>query len=217
MDFGIIRSSLPFLLLGAVRTIEITVLAVVIGIALGTLLGLARLSRVTWIAMAADVYIEVIRGTPLLVQLYMVFYGIPQILQIQMNEFIAGVVAFGLNSAAYVAEIIRAGIQSIDRGQTEAALSLGLPPLSVMRYVILPQAFKRILPPLVNEFTSLLKNSSLVATISVVELTRAAQLVTARTFKAFEMLATISVIYLVMTLSLSRVARALERRWRVSD
>ncbi|BDG60145.1 amino acid ABC transporter permease [Caldinitratiruptor microaerophilus] len=217
MDFGIIRSSLPFLLQGAVRTIEITVLAVAIGIALGTVLGLARLSRVTWIAAAAEVYIEVIRGTPLLVQLFMVFYGIPQVLQIHMNEFVAGVVAFGLNSAAYVAEIIRAGIQSIDRGQTEAALSLGLPPLSVMRYVILPQAFKRILPPLVNEFTSLLKNSSLVATISVVELTRAAQLITARTFKAFEMLTTISVIYLVMTLSLSRVARALERRWRVSD
>lgn len=217
MDFGLIRSSLPFLLQGAARTIEITVLAVAIGIALGTVLGLARLSRVTWIAAAAEVYIEVIRGTPLLVQLFMVFYGIPQVLQIHMNEFVAGVVAFGLNSAAYVAEIIRAGIQSIDRGQTEAALSLGLPPLTVMRYVILPQAYRRILPPLVNEFTSLLKNSSLVATISVVELTRAAQLVTARTFKAFEMLTTISVIYLVMTLSLSRVARALERRWRVSD
>lgn len=124
-------------------------------------------------------------------------------------------IAFSINSSAYVAEILRAGIQSIPKGQREAALSLGFSPTQTLRYIILPQAFTRVIPPLVNEGITLLKNSSLLSAIAVVELTRAGQLISARTFKPFEMYLAVSLIYLVMTLVLSFVARQLERRWQV--
>lgn len=123
--------------------------------------------------------------------------------------------AFSVNSAAYVAEIVRAGIQGLPKGQTEASRSLGLSPAQTMRHIILPQAFTRVLPPLVNEAISLLKNSSLLSAISIVELTRAGQLVSSRTFKPFEMYLAVSLIYLAMTLFLSWVARRLEARWQV--
>lgn len=217
LRWELVWDNLPFLLQGAGMTLKITLSALVIGIALGTLIGIGRLSRVALISKSCAVFVEVMRGTPLLVQLFLIYFGLPQLLQIKLPEFPAAVIAFGLNSSAYVAEIVRAGIQSIDRGQTEAGLSLGLGPVEVMRYIILPQAFKRVLPPLVNEAISLMKNSALVATISVVELTRSAMLVVVRHYTAFEMYLTIFVMYLIMSLALSWLANYLERRWRVSD
>lgn len=215
MDFGLIRDSLPFLLQGAWVTVRITVLSLVFGILLGTLVALARMSPVRWLSGLTLSYIELLRGTPLLVQIFLIFFGIPQLTQQQINEFVAGVIAFSVNSSAYVAEILRAGIQSIPKGQREAALSLGLSPTQTLRYIILPQAFTRVIPPLVNEGIALLKNSSLLSAIAVVELTRAGQLISARTFKPFEMYLAVSLIYLVMTLILSFVARQLEARWQV--
>lgn len=215
MDFSLIRDSLPFLLQGAWVTIRITALSLVFGIILGTLVALARMSPVRWLSGLTLGYIELLRGTPLLVQIFLIFFGIPQLLQQQINEFAAGVIAFSINSSAYVAEILRAGIQSIPKGQREASLSLGFSPTQTLRYIILPQAFTRVIPPLVNESIALLKNSSLLSAIAVVELTRAGQLVSARTFKPFEMYLAVSVIYLVMTLILSFVARQLEARWQV--
>ncbi|ADD27809.1 amino acid ABC transporter permease [Meiothermus ruber] len=215
MDFGLIRESLPFLLQGAWVTLRITALSLVFGILLGTLVALARMSPLRWLSGLTLGYIELLRGTPLLVQIFLIFFGIPQLTQQQINEFAAGVIAFSINSSAYVAEILRAGIQSIPKGQREAALSLGFSPTQTLRYIILPQAFTRVIPPLVNEGITLLKNSSLLSAIAVVELTRAGQLISARTFKPFEMYLAVSLIYLTMTLVLSFVARRLERRWQV--
>lgn len=215
MDFGLIRESLPFLLQGAWVTLRITALSLVFGILLGTLVALARMSPLRWLSGLTLGYIELLRGTPLLVQIFLIFFGIPQLTQQQINEFVAGVIAFSINSSAYVAEILRAGIQSIPKGQREAALSLGFSPTQTLRYIILPQAFTRVIPPLVNEGITLLKNSSLLSAIAVVELTRAGQLISARTFKPFEMYLAVSLIYLVMTLALSFVARRLEARWQV--
>ncbi len=196
-------------------TLRITALSLVFGILLGTLVALARMSPVRWLSGLTLGYIELLRGTPLLVQIFLIFFGIPQLTQQQINEFVAGVIAFSINSSAYVAEILRAGIQSIPKGQREAALSLGFSPTQTLRYIILPQAFTRVIPPLVNEGITLLKNSSLLSAIAVVELTRAGQLISARTFKPFEMYLAVSLIYLTMTLVLSFVARQLERRWQV--
>jgi len=215
MDFGLIRESLPFLLKGASITVQITVLSLVFGIVLGTLVALARMSPVRWLSTITLAYIELLRGTPLLVQIFLIFFGIPQLLQQQINEFVAGVMAFSINSSAYVAEILRSGIQSIPKGQREASLSLGFTPSQTLRYIVLPQAFTRVIPPLVNESIALLKNSSLLSAIAVIELTRAGQLVSARTFKPFEMYLAVSLIYLIMTLALSYLARRLEGRWKV--
>ncbi|MCS7069350.1 MAG: amino acid ABC transporter permease [Meiothermus sp.] len=215
MDFALIRDSLPFLLEGAWVTLRITALSLVFGILLGTVVALARMSPIRWLSWLTLGYIELLRGTPLLVQIFLIFFGIPQLTQQQINEFAAGVLAFSINTSAYVAEILRAGIQSIPKGQREAALSLGLSPTQTLRYIVLPQAFTRVIPPLVNEGISLLKNSSLLSAIAVIELTRAGQLISARTFKPFEMYLAVSLIYLGMTLILSWVARGLEARWQV--
>ncbi len=215
MDFGLIRDNLPFLLSGAWITLQITAVSLVCGVVLGTVVALARLSPLKGLSALAVGYIELIRGTPLLVQIFMIYFGVAQLTQTNINEVAAGILAFSINSSAYVAEILRAGIQSIARGQTEASLSLGFTPSHTLRYIILPQAFTRVIPPLVNEAISLLKNSSLLSAIAVVELTRAGQLVSSRTFKPFEMYLAVSVIYLVMTLLLSLVARRMEQRWRV--
>jgi polar amino acid transport system permease protein len=217
MDFDLILSSLPFLLRGAWITVQITFFALILGIILGTFVALARMSRQRWLSGLTYGYIELIRGTPLLVQIFLIFFGIPQLTQQPINEFVAGVLAFGINSSAYVSEILRAGIQSISKGQREAARSLGLSVLQTLRFIILPQAFRRVLPPLVNESISLLKNSSLLSAIAVVELTRAGQLVSSRTFKPFEMYLAVSVIYLIITLVLSVIARRLEQRWQVAN
>lgn len=217
MDFALIRSSLPFLLQGAAVTLQISTLAVVLGIGLGTIVGIIRLSKRPVVSALAMVYVEFLRGTPLLVQLFLLFYGLPTLFDLRFDEKIAGILAFGVNSSAYVGEIVRAGILSIDRGQMEAARSLGMSYWTAMRYVILPQAFTHTLPPLLNEFITLLKNSSLVAVISVTELTRAGQMVATRTFKAFEMYGAVAVIYLVMTLFFSRLSVYLERRLRLGD
>jgi len=209
--------SLPYLLVGAVTTLEISGIAVLIGILLGTLVGLGRVSGPRWLAALLTAYVEVLRGTPLLTQLLLVVLGLPQVLHVQFDPFTAAVITIGINSSAYVGEIIRAGIQSIDKGQMEAARSLGMSRGQAMIYVILPQAFKQVIPPLVNEVVSLIKESSLVSAISLKELTRTAQLIGSRTFNLFPPLLGAALIYLALTLSLSRLAGVLERRLKVSD
>ncbi|ADY27132.1 polar amino acid ABC transporter, inner membrane subunit [Deinococcus proteolyticus MRP] len=213
MDFQLIADSLPFLLQGAVLTLQVTAIALVAGTILGTLLALARLSPIKPLAWLATAYIELIRGTPLLVQIFLIYFGLPQITGTNLEPFPAGVLAFSLNSAAYVAEIMRSGIQGVPRGQTEASLSLGFSPRDTMRYIVLPQAFRRVLPPLVNEALNLLKNTSLLSSIALVELTRAGQIVAARSYKPFEMYLAIALVYLAMTMVLSFLSSRLEKRW----
>ncbi|UCF32164.1 MAG: amino acid ABC transporter permease [bacterium] len=203
------------LLKGLILTLEISVLAIILGIIIGLFTGLARLSgspAPKWLAIG---YIELIRGTPLLVQIYIFYFFVGQVFK--LSNFMAGVLALSVFAGAYVAEIIRAGIQSIHRGQSEAARSLGMNYYLSMRYIILPQAFKRILPPLAGQFISLIKDSSLVGVIALVELTRAGREIGTSTFNYFEVFFTVAALYLILTFSLSMIVQFMERRFAVSD
>jgi polar amino acid transport system permease protein len=221
--FQVFIESIPLLLTGAVTTVWITALAVFFGIMIGLIVGLARISENSIIRVLAKVYVDFIRGTPLLVQIFIIYFGIPNLLrvvtggQIPINYFVAGISACAINSGAYVAEIVRAGIQSIDRGQAEAARSLGLTSRQTMRYIVLPQAIKRMIPPLGNEFIAMLKDTSLLSAIGVEELTRKGQLYIAVTAAPFPVYTGILLMYLAMTLSISHLVGMLERRLAVSD
>ena len=203
------------LLTGLILTLEISALSIILGVIIGLITGLARLSSSPapkWLAIG---YIELIRGTPLLVQIYIFYFFIGQVFG--LSNFMAGVLALSFFAGAYIAEIIRAGIQSIHKGQMEAARSLGMNYPQAMRYIILPQAFKRILPPLAGQFISLIKDSSLVGVIALVELTRAGREIGTSTFNYFEVFFTVAVLYLILTFSLSMIVQYLERRFAASD
>ncbi len=216
-DFDLIIQSIPLLLIGAGVTIQITVLSVGFGLLIGMFVGIARLSQKGIIKFVAAVYVDFIRGTPLLVQIFIIYFAMPIVLGQRIDPFFAAIAACSINSGAYVAEIFRAGIQSIDVGQMEAGRSLGMTWVQTMRYIILPQAFKRIIPPLGNEFIAMLKDSSLVSVIGFEELTRRGQLIIARTYGSFEIWMTVAFIYLIMTLTISRMVTYLERRYRIND
>jgi His/Glu/Gln/Arg/opine family amino acid ABC transporter permease subunit len=219
---------MPSLLDGAKIAIEVVICAELIGTIVGLLLALCRLAKTRWLSWPALVYVDVIRGTPMLVQILIIYFGIPGLVMsitgepFSTNEtvnnyypYIAGIVALGFNSAAYVSEVYRTAISSIDKGQTEAARALGLSRLQTMRHVVLPQAFRWAIPPLGNEFITLLKDTSLLSTISVIEVVRAGQLYTSRTAAVFPTYIGIALVYLVMTLVISFGLRALERKLKV--
>ena len=216
-DMNLVVNSFPLLLIGAGVTIQITVLSTAIGFVIGLIVGVARISNLRVLRMLAEVYVEFFRGTPLLVQIFLFYFALPVITGQRIDPFIAAISACGINSGAYVAEIFRAGIQSVDDGQMEAGRSLGMTWLQTMRYIIVPQAFKRVIPPLGNEFIAMLKDSSLVSVIGFEELTRRGQLIIAKTYGSFEIWMSVAVIYLVMTLTISRFVAYLERRYRVHD
>ena len=208
MDFDIIKSSLPLLLAGV--TIEITVLSVGFGMAIGIIISLIRMSRVRIVRFIGDVYVHFLRGTPLLVQIFLVYFALPALINHKVDAFFAAIFACSINSGAYVAEIFRGGIESIDKGQMEAARSLGMTWWQAMRYIILPQAFKRIIPPLGNEFIAMLKDSSLVSVIGF-------ELIIARTYASFEIWLSVALIYLVMTFAVSRLVAMMERRYKKNE
>ncbi len=218
MDFrwDIVWSSFPYLLVGARTTLVLTTVSVSAGIVLGTVLALMRLSHRRLLSGVAAAYIDVFRGTPLLAQILFVFYGLPQVLGFPLSSLTAGLLALSLNSAAYVAEIVRSGIQSVEKGQIEAAQSTGMTHGQIMRYIVLPQAFRRIIPPLGNEFIAMLKDSSLVSVIALEDLMRRGQLLGSRTFRYFEVLLAVTVMYLVLTRAVSYLVGRLERRLRVA-
>ncbi|HOB42148.1 MAG TPA: amino acid ABC transporter permease [Bacillota bacterium] len=203
---------MPALLAGAKMTIELAVISVAIGFVIGSLVGIARVSQNRALRVIAGIYVDFIRGTPLLVQLFLVYFGLPTLIGRPVPPFIAAISAMGINSGAYVAEIVRAGIQSIDRGQTEAARSLGLTSSQTMQYIIFPQAFRRIIPPLGNEFIAMLKDSSLVSVIALEDLLRKGQVVITRTFRPFEVYTVVALIYLVMTFVISKLVSWSERK-----
>lgn len=209
--WDLVFSSLPTLLQGAKLTVQLTSIAVFFGIILGTIAGMIRLSKGP-LRLAAASYIDIIRGTPLLVQTFLIFYGLPSLISRPIPAYTAAVLALSINSGAYVGEIVRAGIQSIDKGQWEAAASLGLSGNQTMGLIILPQAFRRILPPLGNEFIALLKDSSLVSVIALEELVRKGQIIIGRTFRPFEVWLAVAVIYFVMTFAVSRLVNLAEKR-----
>jgi len=224
-----IINALPLLLSGAVITLLITVIGILIGSIIGLFMSLAKLSANKLISFFATAYIDFFRGTPLLVQIMIIYFGIPNLLMLMheqwvayvgipiaekftMDVWMAAIISISLNSAAYIAEIFRAGIQSIDKGQVEAAYSLGMNRVQVLYHVILPQAFRRIIPPMGNEFIMLLKDTSLLSIIGFEELARKTQLEVARTYATFELWMACAFIYLVMTIIFSRLLSMLEER-----
>ncbi|MGH8433518.1 MAG: cystine ABC transporter permease [Pseudomonas sp.] len=203
--------SAPFLLKGAIYTVVLSLGGMFFGLLLGFLLALMRLSRFKLLSWSSRIYVSFFRGTPLLVQLFMIYYGLPQ-LGIQLEPLPAALIGFSLNMAAYTCEILRAAIASIDRGQWEAAASIGMTPAQTLRRAILPQAARTALPPLGNSFISLVKDTALAATIQVPELFRQAQLITARTFEIFTMYLAAALIYWVLASALATLQNHLEAR-----
>ena len=217
MRWEVVTDRLPVLLQGALMTLELTILAVAIGTIIGLFASLLRLSKIKPLKLLSIVYIDFFRGTPLLAQIYIIYFGLPQLLGYTPNTWTAGIVALSLNSGAYIAEIFRSGIQSIDTGQMEASRSLGMSYAQSMQSVILPQAFKRIVPPLGNEFIAMLKDSSLVSVISLQELMLTGRSIVGATYRSFEVYITVAFFYLVMTFSISRLVSYLERRLKTGD
>ncbi|BDI20146.1 glutamine ABC transporter permease [Nostoc cf. commune SO-36] len=214
-SIGVILQALPSLLQGALVTLQLTILSVVFGLIGGSLIGIIRLSHIAPVRWLARAYVDFFRGTPLLVQIFMIYFGLPAISQelgftFTFDRLTAGVIALSLNSAAYIAEVVRAGIQSIEPGQAEAAQSLGLSSVQTMSYVVFPQAFRRMIPPLGNDFISLLKDTSLVSVIGFEELLRKGQLIVADNYRAFEIYAGVAMVYLCLTLLSSQAFSRLE-------
>ena len=202
------------LLGGAELTVELTGLALIVGIAFGLVGGMARLSPLAPVRFLGAAYVSVIRGTPVLIQLFFVYYGLPQI-GIRPPAFESAVLVLGIYSGSYQTEIVRGAMQSIERSQAEAGRALGLSTLKTAWHIVLPQAFLRMLPPLGNEFVALTKNSALASVITVPELLLTAQFVIARTFQDLPVYCSIGLVYYALTTAVGNGTRLLERRLRV--
>ena len=200
---------------GLLLTLEISVVSTVMAIIIGLFTGLARISKMPFLRWIAIGYIELIRGTPLLVQIFIFYFFVADVFG--LSRFAAGAAALAIFAGAYVAEIVRAGIQSIDRGQMEASRSLGMNYFQAMRYIVLPQALRRILPPLAGQFISLIKDSSLVSAIALTDLAKAGRELVTVSFAAFEVWFTVAGLYLVLTFSLSMLIQWMERRYGVGE
>jgi His/Glu/Gln/Arg/opine family amino acid ABC transporter permease subunit len=214
---NVVTDNWLFLISGINATLLVTAGALLIGVVLGLPMGLARLSRRRFLSAPALAYIEVFRNTPALVQLIWIYYCLPILTGINMSAGVSCTIALGLNGAAYIAEIFRAGIQGVDRGQVDAARSVGMSYLQTMRKVVLPQAFRRMIPAFVNETVSLLKYSSLVSVLGVADLTYQAQALSTTTYRPIEVFTFIAFVYFVLCTILSFLARRLELRMAVSD
>ena len=214
-SISIIKEILPFLLKGALLTVFFSATSEIIGIIIGLTTSVIRVTRIKVVSQLAVAYVDLFRGTPLLMQIIFVYYALPY-LGINLPAIVAGIVALSVNSGAYVSEIFRAGIESIDKGQTEAARSLGMSYMQAMRYVVIPQTIKRVLPPLTNEFVALIKDSSLLSVIAIAELMR-----TAKEMMTWKMnpssLTAAAIIYLIITLPLTRYVSYMEKKLKKSE
>jgi len=212
MDFSFLSKYYQFLITGTLNTISLSLLTVIFGLIGGTVLCFMKLSKIKVLEKISGGYIAFIRGTPLLVQLYLVYFSIKE-----MPMFMAGVLAMTINSSAYIAEIIRAGIAAVDKGQLEASKALGLTTTMTYKEVILPQAFKNILPALGNEFIVLIKESAIVSVIGLHDLMYKVDTIRGLTYRPFEPLIIAAGIYFILTYTLSKGVSYLERRLQVSD
>lgn len=213
---GVMVEAVPVLLTGLRLTLIITFLGLFIGFVLGAVFGLGKLSRNPVIRRLSGAYVEAVRGTPIMVQVMFLYFGLPMVLGTRIPPLAAGVVAIAVNSGAYIAEIVRGAVQSIDRGQMEAARSVGLTQAQAMLYVIWPQAFRRMIPPLGNQFIISLKDTSLLVVIGVGELTRQGQEIIAVNFRAFEVWLTVAIMYLCVTLTIAKLLQLVEKRLVIS-
>ena len=220
MDFTVVVANFKFLILQGLigigpfigGTLRLAIPAIVLGFVLGIFIGLARLAGATWIRLPATAYVEFFRGVPLVMVIFWIWFIIPQLLRLPIPEYGVALTAFVIFEAAYFGEIVRAGVQSVPRGQVEAATALGMTATKTMAWVILPQALKNMVPSLVTQMIVLFKDTSLASIIGYVDLTKAAQIVNNREIKPFELYLFIAVVYWVCTYSLSVMARRLERR-----
>lgn len=210
-DWALVGNSVPLLATGLLTTVKISVLAILLGIVLGGLLGLASLSRFRLLRWTVMGYVDFIRGTPLLIQIFLVYFALP-VIGLNLPEFWAGVIALGLNAAGFIAEVVRAGVGSIEKGQSEAARSIGMRHGQVLSYILLPQSLRAIVPPTTNELIALVKGSALLSVISVYELTRAGQAIISVHFAPFEIYLMIALYYYVTVSFLAWLSRWLERR-----
>lgn len=212
LKLSILEEYAPFFVSGTILTIKLSIVAIVIGFFLGLFLALARLSSRRWLSIPAVCFIESIRGTPLLLQILVAYFGIIPLLMRKPDGEIASMLALSINAGAYIAETIRGGILSVDEGQLEAAKALGLSRFQSMRYVVLPQALRDVVPALGNSFVSLIKDSSLASTIATPELMYWANAANAQYYRVWETFITTGIIYLILTLVTSRLLARLERR-----
>ena len=211
LNWSLVVNKIPSLLAGAGITMYISVLSLLAGLALGIILALLRDSRFKPVSALAQFYIWIFRGTPLMVQAFLIYFGLPN-LGITMTAMPAGVLAMALNTGAYIAEIVRSGIHAVDNGQREAAKALGMTPFKEMTRIVAPQATTICLLPLVNQFISTLKNTSILSAITLTELTRAGTLIAYNSFHYFEPYIAIAVLYLILTTCFTALAGYIEKR-----
>ena len=212
LDFSVIIKNLPLFLKGVFLTVEISFFAIIIGLCIGILTAVARTSRFKILNLIAAAYVEVFRNTPLLIQIFIIFFGLPSI-GIKLSPYISGLTALVLYVGAYNTEVIRAGLEAIPRGQMEAAKSIGLTGVQTFLYIILPQTFRISLPALGNNWVALVKNSSLVSVIGMVELTWVALDLNALTFRSFELFGAATIFYLILIFILINIQTFVEKRF----
>lgn len=208
----IIVAAIPMLLKGLQVTVYIFVIAIILGFLIGLVMALLKLAPIKILNWIAKIYVDAIRGTPFIVQLFFIYFGVNSLHLVSLDNTTAGIVTVAINAGAYFAEIIRAGIQSIDKGQTEAARSIGFTATQTMRYVVLPQAFRRMLPTITNQSIISLKDTSLLSIIGIADLTQQGQIQAAATFEAFKIWLTVGIIYFLFIYLLTLLANFVERR-----
>jgi len=214
LDFNAVIPRLPYLLKAALVTIEASALILFFGTVFGIIIGVLRVCPFKIIRLTAASYINVIRGTPLLIQLFLIYFGLPS-LGITLSAFFSGILGMSINSAGYVGEIVRGGIEAIPKGQWEAGKVLGLSYFKTMRFVVMPQAIRNMLPAFGNEFVTLIKESSLLSTLAITELTMAGRQVRSATYASFETFIVVGIMYFCMTSIATVCLRFLEKKWSV--
>ncbi|MEW9052006.1 MAG: amino acid ABC transporter permease [Neobacillus sp.] len=214
-DWSVIPNNLPLFLEGMWLTLEISALALLFSIPIGIIVGLLRISRNKWVSFLATAYVEIMRGIPLLVLLFWIFFVLGRFFQ--LGSYWSAILGLATFSGAFIAEIVRAGIQSVPRGQMEAARSSGMTYAQAMRLIILPQAFRKVLPPMASQFIILIKDSSLVSVISVIDLTLIAKNLVATSFRSLEVWTFVALLYFIMTFTLSQIIRYFEKKYQVAE
>ncbi len=209
-DWSIITKNMDIFIDGALKTLEISAIALLLAIPIGIIFGLGRISRNKYFRLISSIYVEVMRGVPLLVLLFWIFFVLGQF--VRLGSYWAAILGLAIFSGAFIAEIVRSGIQAVPKGQMEAARSSGMSHTSAMRYIVLPQAFRRVLPPLASQFIILVKDSSLVSVIAATDLTLNAKNLVATSFRSLEVWTFVALVYLVMTFSMSMIIRYFEKR-----
>lgn len=209
---GLLKESYPSLLKGLGMTLFLTVVSLAIALVLGVVFGLFRVSKAKWMRAIGTIYVDIFRGTPLIVQAFFIYFGIPAALDFRMTAIVAGLITLSLNAGAYMAEIVRGGIESVDKGQMEAARSLGLPYGKAMRKVVLPQAVRIMIPSFINQFIITLKDTSILSIIGINELTQSGKIIIARNLESFKMWLIVGIMYFIIIMILTQVSKRMERK-----